>query len=273
MERAQEAYEEEYFTRLTLGKNDTKKKRKKGSKFDDDGLNDFEDLDDFRTFDALNTASRRAQDEERKMLTQQLGSMESRRKRGRNGCEGAGGDDDLPHREPRGKRARTGQSLSAMPGVDIDRVLTARAAADDQSATSLPHEQYSRAARDDDYDDSRGGGGEDDEYYQDARRHGEAKKSARVEKQRRRDERYVGPERDVVDEGAKRRATAQIVRNRGIVAYRKKDDRNPRVHLKNKFSKAEKRRQGAVRKQRDGRALYEGESTGIRKNATHSVRL
>jgi U3 small nucleolar RNA-associated protein 3 len=64
-----------------------------------------------------------------------------------------------------------------------------------------------------------------------------------------------------------RKASRQIIDNRGLVKYRKKEAANPRVAYRIKAEKKLKRRVGAVPNMRDGGAEadnYKGETTGIR---------
>eukprot|EP00455_Lapot_gusevi_P011256 TRINITY_DN1517_c0_g1_i8.p1 TRINITY_DN1517_c0_g1~~TRINITY_DN1517_c0_g1_i8.p1 ORF type:complete len:411 (+),score=177.48 TRINITY_DN1517_c0_g1_i8:73-1233(+) len=70
---------------------------------------------------------------------------------------------------------------------------------------------------------------------------------------------------------SRRKATNQIVNNKGLVPYRKKENRNPRKKLRNKYEKAVKRRQ--VKKYSGKQENYGGEAAGIRTNLVRSVKL
>ena len=75
--------------------------------------------------------------------------------------------------------------------------------------------------------------------------------------------------------GAKRAASYQIMKNRGLVAHKAKINRNPRVKKREQFRKATIARKGQVRDMRDSGegARYGGEATGIRSNLTRSRKI
>mmetsp|Transcript_6978 Transcript_6978/g.17097 ORF Transcript_6978/g.17097 Transcript_6978/m.17097 type:complete len:496 (+) Transcript_6978:437-1924(+) len=80
--------------------------------------------------------------------------------------------------------------------------------------------------------------------------------------------------KDNIAEGEQRRASVDILKNRGLTPYRKKDKKNPRVKHRTKFASAVKRRRGAIREYKgQNMSGYGGETTGINKRATKSVRL
>ncbi len=58
--------------------------------------------------------------------------------------------------------------------------------------------------------------------------------------------------------------------NRGIVKYRHKRERNPRVHLRHKYKKAQIRYKSRVPNVRKEDAPYAGELRGIRVNMVKS---
>lgn len=76
-------------------------------------------------------------------------------------------------------------------------------------------------------------------------------------------------------EKTKRAAGYHILKNRGLVAQRKKEDRNPRVKRRLKFEKAVKKLSSFKRVVKDKSSLgaYAGELTGIKTNLTRSVRF
>lgn len=109
----------------------------------------------------------------------------------------------------------------------------------------------------------------------------EAEKAA--ERKRKRAEKYEdtwtpnvpGPEGDELEDGSKRGATKDIIKNKGLRPHRKKEVQNPRKKYRNRFEDKEKRRKGTVREVRDGAAgaAYGGELTGIKANVTKGRRL
>jgi U3 small nucleolar RNA-associated protein 3 len=78
-----------------------------------------------------------------------------------------------------------------------------------------------------------------------------------------------------MDPSAKRAASYQIIKNRGLVASKAKINRNPRVKKKEQFRKATIARKGQVRDIRDSRegAMYGGEATGIKANISRSRKI
>ncbi|XP_054720201.1 something about silencing protein 10-like [Uloborus diversus] len=74
-------------------------------------------------------------------------------------------------------------------------------------------------------------------------------------------------------EDGKRMITYQIAKNKGLVAHRKKEYRNPRVKHRMKFRKAKIRRKGQVREVVREMKRYEGEPTGISTHVVKSIKL
>jgi U3 small nucleolar RNA-associated protein 3 len=71
-----------------------------------------------------------------------------------------------------------------------------------------------------------------------------------------------------------RAASRHIIKNRGLVAHKKKINRNPRVKKREQFRKALIRRKGAVREVRTNEGhRYGGEETGIKTNLSRSRKL
>lgn len=71
----------------------------------------------------------------------------------------------------------------------------------------------------------------------------------------------------------KRAITYQIAKNKGLVARKKKELRNPRVKNKLKYRKAKIRRRGQVREVRKEIQRYGGEVSGVRAGVVHSVKF
>lgn len=75
-------------------------------------------------------------------------------------------------------------------------------------------------------------------------------------------------------EGAKRGASYQIMKNKGLTAHKSKLNRNPRVKKRMQYRKAVIRRKGQVRDVRVGEAgKYGGETTGIKSNLSRSRKI
>lgn len=132
----------------------------------------------------------------------------------------------------------------------------------------------SAGRRGDDSDD-----GEGDAFYNAVAAAAAAKKARRSEYNAARVEEGRAAIRDaeevdaLADPSGHRKASKQILQNRGLVKYRKREDANPRVAYRRKAEAAVKRRKGQVVPMRDTGAeagAYAGESTGIRTRVIHS---
>lgn len=78
-------------------------------------------------------------------------------------------------------------------------------------------------------------------------------------------------EKQTLKEGESRKATQKILKNRGLVASRPKENRNPRVKKRLRYQKALKRRKGQVAALRTNEAdQYMGEKSGIRSDVIHA---
>lgn len=84
--------------------------------------------------------------------------------------------------------------------------------------------------------------------------------------------RFGGTEHSVED-GEKRKASYQILKNRGLTPHRKISNRNPRVKKREAYNKAVVARKGQVRETVAPTSAYDGERTGIKANISRSRRL
>ncbi|KAK8791873.1 hypothetical protein WA158_005250 [Blastocystis sp. Blastoise] len=119
---------------------------------------------------------------------------------------------------------------------------------------------------------------QEDGLYEEAMNQQNAKKQKREEevKQMRKNKQPSGMmvnEDYELGEGENRKATYKILKNRGLTAHRKKENRNPRVKKRSKYEKAIKRRKGQVAPMRSEAGHYGGERTGIRSDITRSRKM
>lgn len=101
-----------------------------------------------------------------------------------------------------------------------------------------------------------------------------AKKEARKVKKAAASEPHVYRFKDHVDPEERRRASAQVVKNRGLTRYRPRDKKTPRTKNRIAYGKAVVRRKGAVQEYvgKPG-SNYAGEASGINMSARKGSRL
>ncbi len=110
---------------------------------------------------------------------------------------------------------------------------------------------------------------EEDEYYEQMVSRKKQKEAAKEERKKYL-EVYVNDDYEL-GEGESRKATQKILKNRGLVPSRPKENRNPRVKKRRRYEKALKNRKGQVAALRTNEAdQYMGEKSGIRSDVTHS---
>lgn len=86
--------------------------------------------------------------------------------------------------------------------------------------------------------------------------------------------RYGGYEDTLQGDNEKRAASYEIMKNKGLMPHRKKENRNPRVKKREKYEQALVRRKGQVREVITGAAgNYGGEMTGIKANLARSRKM
>ena len=110
---------------------------------------------------------------------------------------------------------------------------------------------------------------EEDEYYEQMVARKKQKEAAKEERKKYL-EVYVNDDYEL-GEGESRKATQKILKNRGLVPSRPKENRKPRVKKRRRYEKALKNRKGQVAALRTNEAdQYMGEKSGIRSYVTHS---
>lgn len=138
-----------------------------------------------------------------------------------------------------------------------------------------------KGAVDDEYDfdymdDGEGGGAEDDDGEGLLEEFAKRKRDRQQDKDelhnQHKQPRFAGADHNVED-GEKRKASYQILKNRGLTPHRKIANRNPRVKKREAYNKAVVARKGQVRETMAPTTAYDGERTGIKANISRSRRL
>ncbi|OQO11998.1 hypothetical protein B0A48_02637 [Cryoendolithus antarcticus] len=188
-------------------------------------------------------------------------------KRGAAG-RGAGGDDDVPHRERlRDRQARLNAEAEkrGLKKADIGDDL---GGASDEEDHAQAREIRDAAGPDD-----------DNEYYDMVASKSSKKKSDKAALAKAQKEAaLVGGEvieQEVVGDDGKRKISYLIEKNKGLTPHRKKDVRNPRVKKRKKYDEKKKKLASMkpVYKGGEGRGGYGGELTGIKKGLVKSTKL
>ena len=84
---------------------------------------------------------------------------------------------------------------------------------------------------------------------------------------------YYDVYNDRADPESKRSVGYDIMKNKGLIPYRSKDQRNPRVRQRSRFEKAQKAIKGFKPILVDKSKPYAGEATGIRTHIVKSRKL
>lgn len=224
--------------------------------------------DDSDIGDEVALTAREAEEKAQKKRSLRFYTSQIAQKANKRGAAGrnAGGDEDLPYRE----RLKDRQ---ARLNAEAERRGRSQANEAEQLGGESDEEDR-RLAR-----EVRGDNAEtdEDEYYD---------MVAARNKQKRADKKARADQADAAQQGlyeeieeigpdGKRRITYQIEKNKGLMAKRNKDVRNPRVKKRKKFEQ-KKKKLGSIRqvyKGGEGRGGYGGELTGIKKNLVKSVKL
>ncbi|KAI8823009.1 Sas10 C-terminal domain-containing protein [Fimicolochytrium jonesii] len=211
----------------------------------------------------------------------------------------AGGDDDIPYRDKFGKLIIPGAEQPETKAVQPSRLF----GKPDDLENNSDNEGADMGGLDNgfgempDFDKeapakgrkrTRGDDAEEDdapEVDEDALAYYENIASAKKQKKSEKDDRIrvekeVAAEMsrfddpDAMEETRKRPATYKILSNKGLTPYRPKEARNPRVKKRMRFEQAQKKLKSFKRVvQKESKAGYAGETTGIKKDLARSVRF
>jgi U3 small nucleolar RNA-associated protein 3 len=228
-----------------------------------------DDDSDFGDEDALTAREAEEKAKQKRSLrfyTSQLAQKASKR---HTAGKDAGGDADIPYRErlkDRQSRLNAEAERRGRQQPDIGQELGDDSDDEDRRVAKELRKGNQSGSDDDDYYDmvaARGKQRKDDK---------KARADAYAEAAREGGQVYAQEE---IGPDGKRAITYQIEKNKGLMAKRNKDSRNPRVKKRKKFEE-KKKKLGSIRqiyKGGESRGGYGGELTGIKKNLVKSVKL
>ncbi|KAJ5902184.1 hypothetical protein N7495_002712 [Penicillium taxi] len=228
-----------------------------------------DDDSDFGDENALTAREIEEKQKQRRSLRFYTSQIAQKANRRHTAGRDAGGDADIPHRErlrDRQNRLNAEAERRGRQQPDIGQELGGDSDDDDR-----------RVAR-----ELRGGnkdGTDDDKYYdmvaaRSKQRKDEKKSRADAYAEAAKEGGQVHMQAEIGPDG-KRAITYQIEKNKGLMAKRNKDARNPRVKKRKKYEE-KKKKLGSIRqiyKGGEARGGYGGELTGIKKNLVKSVKL
>ena len=251
-EEARRAFEEENFTRLTLNKQQKRELRKRRAAAD--RADDLDQFDDFSHLYGVTTgtSSRETSAAEDKMraLRQYMNSIEMRSRKGRVAGDETtesrrSADESVSSRVERRAPENTNSNFEEnFEGHEAESVAEDPAFIAAEVSSKLKRQRRAERSAAADMANAESLA---------ARRH----KISKADK-------IAGDE--------KRKASREIMKNRGLTRDRKKLDRNPRSKNREKFRRAVIKRKGQVRDVRSSGDAYSGEATGINAKVVHSHR-
>lgn len=241
-------YEEDNFTRLMV----TKKMKKQDSKNQRPrtGLEDITDFSDMAAVGHVGSLASNADDDinsvvKRKSLAAHLNKVDNERKRLKRKLPG--GDDDSAYIEKNAPKAKKRAQVD-VEGSDVF----------DADANDFMGGKRSKQPK-------------EDRAYTDA-------KAARSAKKDKKASEYAASREVAYDDGTddadgKRAIGRQIEKNKGLMASRKKEVRNPRIKYKNKYMKAVQKRKSTVKEFVPGQADNDGGTANLRTTITRGRKL
>ncbi|CAG8719824.1 16679_t:CDS:10, partial [Funneliformis caledonium] len=117
-------------------------------------------------------------------------------------------------------------------------------------------------------------GGEEDAFYLTVQKAKKAKEEQKkLEHEQLVKNNKVVYEEEILPDGSKRQINYQILKNKGLIPHRKKEQRNPRVKHRNRYEKAKKRIKSFKRVVVQQEGSYGGEKTGIKPKLSRSIKF
>jgi hypothetical protein len=257
-EAERERYEEEYLTRLVVTKKLKKARkaalRKKGMVGSLGQLDNFGKIDMLMNQEGEAEKMERLEWERRRALKNQLNQLEQQQRQGSKRSDALSGDADVLYRDPQDVSRRAQQEMTR-------KAMMNRPPSDDDDQAGVHNDVLARFSKDP---------VEDDEFYRSTKR----KRSEKLDEKRQKYEFEPTFDDSESDDGSPRKANYMMIKNKGLVAHKKKEYRNPRVRKRKQFERAAKRVKGQVRQVRTGETdRYGGEDTGIRSDLSRSRKI
>ena len=249
-----------------------KVEKRKAQKLAALGYNAMEDLEGEEDEMASDLSSMRA-----KMIRQQVMMME------RDSQQGVGsraGDDDLPYHADKKAFANLPRTFQQDDEDEEDEEVD-DGFDDDEGMFDFGGPFGPKSGMDEEPDNKDDDEEEDDvaeasAFYEAVRSRTEGRKTEKAEAKAARAYAETMKEADMIEPGQKRGASKKIIANKGLMKYRSKEKKNPRVANKIKAAKKNikfKHTGNAAANMRDQNQKYAGEPTGVRKNVVKSVKL
>ena len=271
IEKERERFEEEYMTRLVVGKK-LKKQRKAAERKKNmvgttlGNFDDFDRIDELMNEETETEKMAKLEWDRRRALKAQLNQLEQEQRNMRKGNGRISGDADVEFRNPKDVARRAQQEMSR----HSQKFAGAGFSANDEDDGMNTH--FGMGGLGSFTGPSMGMGEEEDEVYKSAKRKRDEKRDAK-EAMYGYTPTFDDDDEDEDDDGV-RKANYQILKNKGLTAHKKKEYRNPRVRKRKQYERMSKRIKGQIRQVRTGETdRYGGEDTGIRSDLARSRKM
>lgn len=281
-------YEEDRFVRMTMSRKDKKsiiRRTKEASRLDNfDDIGDIGDFEEISKLAGQSAGSRGAGDDDEdfgamgKSSSKQTASMGSALQRAVAALAQSGaGESSGSSKDKKAKMKAMAASMADSDDEDPYSAMLAAGPGGDEGGDSrkrrrAPAGGFTAHEGDGDEDDDFGGEEDGENLFEDF---SSKKKQFLAEKKKHYTaEPKYGGFQDAVTSGAKRAASYEIIKNKGLTPHRKKEDRNGRVKKRGQYEDALTRRKGAHREVITGAAgAYAGETTGIKSGLARSRKI
>merc|ERR1712110_541209 len=173
---------------------------------------------------------------------------------------------DKPKQESKKTKKKKKAKKSVEPAENVEKEENEGLTVDEQMALEVYDAVRKNKRKQEDSDEEEESQGDDDEINEEGSDKEEEEEVGNTYNNENED-----LEDDDIDE--KRAITYKIAKNKGLTPKRSKLQRNPRVKNRMKYTKALKRRKGAVREVREQTSKYGGEASGINMRVKKGVKF